>query len=139
MRRILVGGFGVMLIFIAVNAHGLLHEASLLSATGAAGTMAHGGTPGAQGLSHLGLGQLQPPLPWHLATLFSLLPLELAAHAATMARETIWRCYQLLFAACASCLVVGFALTLLIQVPSLKALSISPAPESSLKLSIQGQ
>ena len=31
MRRILVGGFGVLLIFIAVNAHGLFHEARFLA------------------------------------------------------------------------------------------------------------
>jgi hypothetical protein len=100
MRRILVGGFGVLLIFIAVNAHGLFHEARFLA-------------PG-PGTTANRVAQGFPMLP--LEGLCSKLPLELMAHISAMSRVHIWRSYLLLLAFCAACLLVGFALTLLVQV-----------------------
>jgi len=55
-----------------------------------------------------------PMLP--LEGLCSKLPLELMAHISAMSRVHIWRSYLLLLAFCAACLLVGFALTLLVQV-----------------------
>ena len=110
MRRILVGGVGVLLIFIAVNAHGLFHEARFLAP--GPGTTANRVAQG--NIGNPWVAQGFPMLP--LEGLCSKLPLELMAHISAMSRVHIWRSYLLLLAFCAACLLVGFALTLLVQV-----------------------